>query len=315
MSPSAARVLALVQKYGRGYANGELDFGARGKAITGSEIPTICGESRFERPSAVMFKKAFGMRFSDTPATLHGKKYEPIAIAKFREETKATVYYVGFMRHEVCDFIGGTFDALAIMPDGEGVLVEIKCPYTRGVHPSVPEHYVGQVQAYLAIAGLDVCMFAQYKPAYTTPERGFFRPEKMTILRVARDPAYFSARVPVLWEFWKKLCAFREAVLPTADLAARLIQTWWRCSKNKAKKTRNVVRLTASGFKYLRKSYGGVFEGVLVDMERNHKPRMPAFELPHGTTLCVVDDDAGTHKRPSCDLGIIEQKAKVARVK
>jgi putative phage-type endonuclease len=227
-TPSAAKVVELVRRYGRKYANGELNFAERGRAMTGSEIPAICGENRFETPSSIFFKKAFDVRSPDNPAMAHGRATEPIAIAKFKERTGAKVFYVGFMRHARYDFLGGTFDALAILPSGEGVMVEVKCPFSRSIGTTVPPYYIGQVQTYLAIAGLDRCMFVQYKPAFSTPKKGLHRPENLSITSVQMDPAYVSDRMPKLWTFWKKLCGFRRGVLPTAPAAASIIQCAWR---------------------------------------------------------------------------------------
>lgn len=297
---TAKRVVDLVRKYGRGYANGELDFARRGMALTGSEIPTICGENRFERPNAVLFRKAFDVRSPDSEATMHGRKYEPIAISKFRAQTGAMVFYVGFMKHEEYDFIGGTFDALAIMPSGEGVLVEVKCPFSRGISPVVPEHYVGQVQSYLEIAGLETCMFVQYKPAYTTPERKMHRPEKLIVTPVARDRSYFGTRMPVLWEFWKRLRAFREGVLPTADAAARAIQMTWKHGPKSAKAVLSCVR-----YRWKRRAYDGVSEATLGELEKT-RPRMPRVPLPPGTVLSVVwekDDDNEKEKKKKAPRG------------
>ena len=302
---SARRVQELLKQSGRTYADGELNHVERAKVLTGSEIPTICGENRFETPSAAFFKKAFDVHFAGNAATEHGKHYEPIAIAKFKAQSGAKVFFVGFMLHRTFRFIGGTFDALAILPTGEGVLVEVKCPYTRGIGTTIPEHYIGQVQAYMEVAGLDRCLFVQYKPPYVTPTRGMHRPEKLSVVSVPRDAGYFASRMPALWRFFKRLCAFREGVLPTANAAATVLQRVWRHHRNawirmendpasdmprmrNASVTRLMVRLAAAEYGRQRRMYDGVSEAVDAELEHSQKPEMPTKPVPDGTVVIVV---------------------------
>lgn len=257
-------------------------------------LSAICGENRFETPNAAFFKKAFDVRFGGNDATEHGKKYEPIAIAKYKKMSGAKIFFVRFMLHPEYKFLGGTFDGVAILPSGEGVLIEVKCPYTRSIGGSIPEHYVGQVQVYMEIANLDRCLFIQYKPAYVTPGRKFHRPEKLSIISVARDPGYFVTRMPILWTFFKRLCAFREGVLPTAAAAAAIIQNVWKCKHRKSTggKPVSALRATLAAIEYgrQRRMYDGVKEVVEAEMEYCQRPRMPTRAIMSNTKLVVVVD-------------------------
>lgn len=267
---SARRVVELVRLYGKGYVAGELSL-ARGMALTGSEIPTICAENRFEDPITCFFNKIYGKEQVDNENTRHGKEYEPICIAKFKKQTGAKIFFVTFMRSEDYPFLGGTYDFLAIMPDGEGVLGEVKCPLKRSIGNSIPPQYVGQVQTYLEIAKLKTCLFVQYKPAYVTPARKWQRPEKLVITRVAYDPAYFRVRMSVLWEFWCRVCAWRAAILPTADLAIRVLVAAWRVRKGRT--TLLKAKLACHFFKNIRMAHRGVFHSTMEEMEKS-KPKI-----------------------------------------
>jgi hypothetical protein len=278
----------------------------------------ICGENRFETSNAAFFKKAFDVRFGGNDATEHGKKYEPIAIAKYKAMSGAKIFFVKFMLHSEYKFLGGTFDGLGILPSGEGVLVEVKCPYTSSIGNVIPEHYIGQVQVYMEIAGLDRCLFIQYKPAYITPGRKFHRPEKLSVLSVLRDPGYFVTRMPILWRFYKRLCAFREGVMPTAGAAAALIQGAWRHTHRKYYPSELGVRLRAIEYRRVRRAYDGVREGVEADMEFSQRPRMPVRVIT-GTKLVVVlnccapPDGAGTVDRAVMSLVVCEENSAVKR--
>lgn len=263
---SARRVVELVRLYGKSYVAGELSLD-RGMALTGSEIPTFCSENRFEDAVTCFFNKIYGKKQVDNEYTQHGRRYEPVAIAKFKQQTGAKVFFVSFMRSERYPFIAGTFDALAIMPDGEGVLVEVKCPLKRSISDKVPEQYVGQVQTYLEIAGLQTCLFVQYKTAYVTPARKWKRPEKLIVTRTSYDPSYFRVRMPVLWDFWVRICAWRCAILPTADLAARLLVAAWRVRKHKT--THLKAALAAVAFRGVRMAHKGLYEAKMLEMEES----------------------------------------------
>jgi putative phage-type endonuclease len=251
----------------------------------------ICGENRFETKNGAFFKKAFDVRFAGNECTEHGKKYEPIAIAKFKKQTGAKMFFVKFMVHPEFKFLGGTFDGLAILPSGEGVLIEVKCPFSRGIGYSVPEHYVGQIQTYMEIAGLDRCLFVQYKPSYVTPGRKFVRPEKLSVLSVQRDWGYFVSRMPILWSFYKRLCAFREGVLPTANAAATAIQRTWRSTRTTTgQPSRLSAKLSVTEYSRQRRTYDGVSEAVEAEMERTQRPQMTLRAIPCTVTLVIVPD-------------------------
>ena len=234
-SITAKRVHELVARYGKTYVAGELS-GERETLVTGSDIPSICGENRFEKPNDKFFKKAYGVHMKDTEATLHGKHHEPIAIDKFKAKYKAEVFFVSFMRHEDHPYIGGTFDGLAILPSGEGVLLEVKCPFSRSIASGkVPEHYIGQVQTYLAIAKLDTCLFVQYKPSYVTPAKRLERPEKLIVTTIKYDPDYIKDRLYCLWDFWARIKTFKVLTHPLLNPAATVIQRAYRQYKSGSK--------------------------------------------------------------------------------
>lgn len=189
--------------------------------VTASDVPAICGECPFQTKRSVLYKKALKLRGPDTPATLHGRTNEHIALRKFCERTGATVveYPCGYKKHKVYNWLGGTMDAIVKTKDGEVVVVEIKCPISRPITDEVPVHYIGQVQTYLAIENeCPYALFVQYKPA------GKRALEKLQITRVDRDVEYMRLRLPGLKRFWDQLqlwSAFTQTIVT-------VIQRAWR---------------------------------------------------------------------------------------
>ncbi|MDR3540506.1 MAG: YqaJ viral recombinase family protein [Desulfosporosinus sp.] len=198
--------------------------------MTASDVPTICGENAFSTADSVLRKKVFKFDSVDTPATLHGKTFEPVAIAEFCERTGAVVVYPGYVLHNHYPWLGGTVDGIATMtrdvtlngiliPVGTVVVIEVKCPYSRQIKESeLPGQYVGQVQTYMEILDLEICIFIQYKPP------GVRAKAKFTMLAVPRDRVYMALRLPYLKKFWDKLNIMNAYV----NTVVTVIQRAWR---------------------------------------------------------------------------------------
>ena len=96
--------------------------------------------------------------FKDSIYTLHGKKYEEIATRLYRCEYGTEVWEFGLLQHSRLNW-------LAASPDGitpNGVMLEIKCPYSRKIEEGVPPiHYWAQMQLQLEVGDLDECDFLE----------------------------------------------------------------------------------------------------------------------------------------------------------
>jgi putative phage-type endonuclease len=95
--------------------------------------------------------------FRDSVFTLWGKKYEEIATRMYRQLFQTDVIEFGLLPHPRLKYIGASPDG--ITPDG--VMLEIKCPYTRKINGIVPLHYWTQIQIQLEVADLDRCDFLE----------------------------------------------------------------------------------------------------------------------------------------------------------
>lgn len=96
--------------------------------------------------------------FVDSVYTLWGKKYEPIAVNLYKKLKNTDVYDFGLLRHPYLKWLGASPDG--ITPDG--VMLEIKCPYSRKIKESfIPFHYYCQVQIQLQSTLLDEADFLE----------------------------------------------------------------------------------------------------------------------------------------------------------
>lgn len=96
--------------------------------------------------------------FRDTIYTLHGKKYEEIATRLYRKKFNTDVWEFGLLQHSRLNWLAASPDG--ITPDG--VMLEIKCPYSRKIEEGVPPiHYWAQMQLQLEVADLEECDFLE----------------------------------------------------------------------------------------------------------------------------------------------------------
>ena len=189
--------------------------------VTASNVPAICGECAFQTKKSVLYKMALRLRSEDNPACAHGRFFEPIAMKKFCEKTGATIieYPCEYQRHRKYTWLGGTKDGKVKMPNGDVVVVEIKCPVSRPIKDEVPLHYMGQVQTYLYIEEeCPYALFVQFKPS------GPRSVEKLQITKVERDPGYMALRMPALKRFWDDLQMWKAYV----DRIVTVMQRAWR---------------------------------------------------------------------------------------
>ena len=108
--------------------------------------------------------------FKDSIYTLHGKKYEEIATRLYRKEFNTDVIEFGLIAHSRINW-------LAASPDGitpNGVMLEIKCPYSRKIEEGVPPiWYWVQMQHQLFCVDLDECDFLECQIKELPDEQSF----------------------------------------------------------------------------------------------------------------------------------------------
>ena len=89
----------------------------------------------------------------------HGVRYEEVVNLLYQLENNTKVIEFGCIPHDTLDYIGASPDG--ITPDG--VMVEIKCPYSRTIDGTPPIYYWCQVQLQLEVADLNACDFVEAK--------------------------------------------------------------------------------------------------------------------------------------------------------
>jgi len=110
-----------------------------------------------EAKTDVLLKKCGEDKFIGGAAIDWGNKYEQVANLIYQNRNNIEVLEFGCLRHPVYDYLGASPDG--ITPDG--IMVEIKCPYSRKISGIPKYEYWCQVQGQLEVCDLDRCDFIE----------------------------------------------------------------------------------------------------------------------------------------------------------
>ena len=135
-------------------------YAARQRMVTGSELESATNPSKKRQ----FFKRKLAgpeawNDLKDSPAIKWGVKYEPVACELYQRRSGAGVHEFGLLPHGGIPGFGASPDGISDL----GIMLEIKCPYSRVITGRVPQAYYAQVQAQLDTAGLRECDFLECK--------------------------------------------------------------------------------------------------------------------------------------------------------
>lgn len=139
-------------------------YTARHGLVTASDIDAAIKNG----PSREFLKKKCGLApvptssamASGGPAPLkHGVMFEPVAneVYRRRQGGGCLVHEFGLLLHPTIAHLGASPDGINEL----GVMVEIKCPYSRKIDGGVPGGYFAQIQGQLEVCGLDECDYVE----------------------------------------------------------------------------------------------------------------------------------------------------------
>ncbi len=133
----------------------------RNSMITASDIGAVLGLNKNgDREGVLLSKVEPCFRQLNSPAILHGVKYEDVANMIYAKRNGVTVQEFGCIRHHTFPFVGASPDGIALET---GVMVEIKVPSSRVIDGIVPPYYYAQIQFQLNTCLLDRCDFLECK--------------------------------------------------------------------------------------------------------------------------------------------------------
>lgn len=185
-------------------------FEQRKGRLTSSDVDTALGNSSYDKPDYVVFKKCgISKPFTGNIFTRHGQKYEDEAIEKYCQLRNKKVRSFGLLPHPTISWLGGSPDDIT----EDGIVLEVKCPYSRKIEMGeVPAHYIGQIKMNLEICDLEMGVFIEYVPANFN---GKGNDMILNIVEVPRDREWFAEVLPVLDKCWKTIMHYRKHGIET----------------------------------------------------------------------------------------------------
>ena len=170
--------------------------------ITASDVATALGVNKYQSINSLIKKKITKETTvsGGSSATNYGNKYEEEARLLFSDRFKLETWEIGLFQHPDISWLGGSPDGIA----SDGNLIEIKCPVTREISHTIPDHYYPQVQICMEILDRPACYFIQYKPS------NYFQNGLLDVKLIKRNKDWFKENLVTLENFWNKVLFMRE---------------------------------------------------------------------------------------------------------
>ena len=140
--------------------------------ITASDCNAIlAGKSR---EYEVMMKKLDPLAKSsiiEGNAILHGKEFEQVITEATEIRYNRKIYEYGCIPHHTHSFIGASPDGIT----DDGIMIEIKCPYSRTIEGLPMKDYWVQMQLQMECCNLNLCYFIEGKITNYEDEEAFLK--------------------------------------------------------------------------------------------------------------------------------------------
>ena len=141
-------------------------FSIRRNLITASDMAQALNKGKFGTQKDFLIKKIGNLMEnnnkyiqSDNIALLWGVKYEEVANKIYMKRNSVEVFEFGLIKHPTLDCFGASPDGISEL----GIMLEIKCPFKRGIDGSIPEQYWMQIQGQLEVCDLEECDYLECK--------------------------------------------------------------------------------------------------------------------------------------------------------
>jgi putative phage-type endonuclease len=120
--------------------------------ISASDCGAALGYDAYTTPKQLLLKKCgLGKPFTGNKFTEHGHKYEDVAAQLYQTKNLKPLHFFGLIKHKNPSI------PIGASPDGireDGVMLEIKVPYSRVPNGIVPPHYEIQTQVQMEVCDL-----------------------------------------------------------------------------------------------------------------------------------------------------------------
>lgn len=146
-------------------------IGTKFEHISDSENAKIKPHAAFKTKKDLIKTKVLREdNFKGNKYTKHGQIFEEVANLIYQKKNNNFVIEFGLVQHPSIKFLGAS-------PDGitrNGIMIEIKSPYSRKVNGIVPSNYWVQMQLQLEVCNLEVCHFVEIEALFYESEYDYY---------------------------------------------------------------------------------------------------------------------------------------------
>lgn len=140
-------------------------YAYREQRLTASDVASVFNKNPFGTYRELLIKKGLPAdpnddkwkSLSTNRFIVHGVKYEPVATWFYEHLKQTCITEFGCLPHEEIPFLGASPDGIS----PNGVMLEIKCPFSRPIYGIPPIYYWYQMQLQLEVAKLNQCDFLE----------------------------------------------------------------------------------------------------------------------------------------------------------
>jgi len=134
-------------------------YKARQTLISASDFGQALNRGEYGNQRDFIIKKVEGKskEIKYKKPLLWGVKYEDVATAIYSKRNNVQVFEFGLIKHPELDYIGASPDGISDL----GIMLEIKCPFSRKISGKIMEQYYDQIQGQLEVCNLDECDFLE----------------------------------------------------------------------------------------------------------------------------------------------------------
>lgn len=177
----------------------------RHKILSASDISVVLDSNVYKPKDRLILEKRTKYISDSNINTLHGQKFEPLAINFFEKKFNCKVYECGLKIHPKYDFLGATPDGI-FEYNNEISLLEVKCPLKRKIDGKISFNYFCQMQLQMEVWNINSCYFIEtefreYESQIVNKKEEYYKKGKdnkfiylnnINIVKIPRDNEWFN---------------------------------------------------------------------------------------------------------------------------
>ncbi len=189
--------------------------------ITASNLSSLYNKGYKNRHNCLKDYVEKNLSFTPNVACNFGIKYEDVACNMYEQIKNVKVHEFGCLPHP-------NYDYLAASPDGitdDGVMLEIKCPYSRQTTGIPPIYYWYQMQLQLEVCDLNECDYLECNIKEYNNEEEFLRDNTVEYKGVL-------IKVNDKYEYYKgDICNYKQWLEEYENKYENIEISFWKCIK------------------------------------------------------------------------------------